>query len=85
MLGLAYFYRFLDLTLIYSSGRGYSILYYLYIFIKNVVEGFLVTLIISIAWGWSLTHLQHDQTYIIIGALAAICNIVCLILSNAAE
>ncbi len=52
--------------------------------IKNVVEGLLITMIISIAWGWSLTHLQHDQTYIIIGTLAAIANIVALIISNAA-
>ena len=85
VLGLGYFYRFLDLLLIYKSGRGYTFLYILYVIIKNVVEGFLATLIISIAWGWSLTHLQHDQTYIIIGTLAAILNIVGLVISNAAE
>lgn len=84
LLGLAYFYRFLDLLLISNSGRGYGFLYILYVIIKNIVEGILVTLIISIAWGWSLTHLQHDQTYIIIGTLAAIANIVSLIISNAA-
>ena len=85
ILGLGYFYRFLDLVLTYKSGRGYTFLYFLYIVIKNIVEGFLSTLIICIAWGWSLTHLQHDQTYIIIGTLAAIFNVVGLVVSSAAE
>lgn len=85
LLGLAYFYRFLDLLMVSYNGKGVGFLYILYVVIKNVVEGILVTIIISIAWGWSLTHLKHDQTYVIIGTVSAIVNVVGLIIDNTAE
>ena len=43
-----------------------------------------MTIVVSIAWGWSIVHLNHDHTYVIAGTLAALINVSGLIL-NAME
>lgn len=85
MLGLGYFYRFLNLIVAYYGSEELLFLEILYLIIKNIVEGILVTVIVSIAWGWSITHLRHDPTYILIGTVITLINIVCLILDGSAE
>ena len=59
ILGLAYFYRFLDVLMVYYNGEGVDLLRVIYESIKHVVEGIIITMLVSIAWGWSLTHLRH--------------------------
>lgn len=59
MLGLGYFYRLIDLFLVYNFGEDSWYLNYLYKFLKYAVEGVLVTVIASIGWGWSLTHFKQ--------------------------
>ena len=60
ILGLSYFYRILHLIIYYNDGSGLVILDIFYIIIKNISEGIFVTVIVSIAWGWSIVHLKHD-------------------------
>lgn len=36
-------------------------------------------------WGWSITHLSHDQSYILAGVSAALINTVGLIVNVSAE
>lgn len=84
LLGLAYFYRLLDLTMIYNYGEQTYFLLFLYTAIKNVVEGYMVTIIVSIGWGWSLTHLKHEPYYVIVGAVVTIINLMAIILDNSA-
>lgn len=45
----------------------------------------MTTVIIAISWGWSIKHLNSGQTYIIIGVLAGLINIVSLILAFLTE
>lgn len=44
-----------------------------------------MTVIIAVGWGWSITHLSYDQSYIIAGVAAALINIIGLIVSVSAE
>ncbi len=39
-------------------------------------------MIVSTAWGWSITHLKSNHNYVIIGVLAMIINTTSLILSS---
>ena len=79
-LGIAFLYKFLHIIVYAYDGKGILFLDILSIIIKNIVEGIVGTIIISIAWGWSIVHLKHDQTYIIVGTLSSIINIIGLIL-----
>jgi hypothetical protein len=57
----------------------------IYVVMKNAGEAIITTAIVSLSWGWSLVHLNSNQSYIIIGFLAGIINIVSLILSSLTE
>lgn len=48
-------------------------------------EAIITTVIVAVAWGWSIVHLNSNQSYIIIGVLTAIVNIVSIILSSLTE
>lgn len=80
MLGLSYFYQALNMVLVYYNGEEISVLIYLHATLKNIAEAIIVTTLVSIAWGWSLTHLKHDFTYMIIGTVISLINITCLII-----
>lgn len=58
---------------------------FLYNTLKYTAEGIMVTLIVSISWGWSLLHLKHYNYYPIIGAIVTIANLVSIILDISAE
>lgn len=79
-LGISFLYKFLHIIVYTYDGKGIIFLDIIAIIIKNIVEGIVGTIIISIAWGWSIVHLKHDQTYIIVGAISSIMNIIGLIL-----
>ena len=81
-MGLSYLYKFLHLYIYYNDGKGIFILYVFYLALKNVTEGVIATILVSIAWGWSIIHLKHDYTYLITGTIACIANIICLLLVN---
>ena len=85
ILGVAYFYRVLHLIVYYSDGKGLVILDIFYIVLKNSTEGVFVTVIISIAWGWSIVHLRHDQTYILAGTLSALINVAGMVLNSLSD
>lgn len=57
----------------------------MYILLKTTCEFIIVTVIVAVGWGWSITHLSHDQSYIIAGVAAALINVVGLIVSVSAE
>lgn len=76
-LGLAYFYRFLDLMLTSYNGEGTLFLTLLYNCIKHIVLGIANTVFVAIAWGWSLTHLKHEPYYIVMGVLTTMLSIAC--------
>jgi hypothetical protein len=40
---------------------------------------------VAIGWGWSITHLSYDQSYIVAGVGSALINIICMILNGSAE
>ncbi len=39
----------------------------------------------AVGWGWSITHLSYDQSYIVAGVTSALINIICIILNGSAE
>lgn len=53
--------------------------------LKYMIEGIMVTIIVSIAWGWSLTHLKHEPYYIIMGVIVTIFNLMAIILDLSAD
>ena len=85
ILGVAYFYRLIHFGIYYSNGTGLQFFNILYIVLKTGCEFIIVTVLIAIGWGWSITHLKHDQSYILAGVAASIINIVGLIVSISAE
>ena len=85
VLGLAYLYRFLDLIMVHYNGEGVQFLKVFYECIKHATEGVLTTIIVSIGWGWSLTHLRYEPYYIIMGATTTIISIVSAILQGLSE
>ena len=60
ILGFAYFYRLLHLGIYYADGEGVYFFYILYILLKTSCEFIIVTVIVAVGWGWSITHLSHD-------------------------
>lgn len=79
VIGIAYVYRLIHLSLYYSNGEGMYIFDILYRIIKTICEFVIVTFLIAISWGWSLTHLKHDNTYIYFGAISTLINLVVII------
>ena len=53
--------------------------------LKNVAEGIIATMLISIAWGWTIVHLKPSQYYVIIGVVSCLINVVSLIISSLTE
>lgn len=85
ILGFAYFYRLLHLAIYYTNGNGIYFFEVLYILLKTSCEFIIVTVIVAVGWGWSITHLSHDQSYIIAGITTALINTVGLIVNSSAE
>lgn len=54
----------------------------LYKIIKTLCEFIIVTFLIAISWGWSLTHLKHDKTYIYFGTISTFINLVLLVIGS---
>lgn len=52
---------------------------------KTSCEFIIVTVIVAVGWGWSITHLSHDQSYILAGVTTAIINTVGLIVNSSTE
>ena len=42
-------------------------------------------MLISIAWGWTLIHMQHDNIYILIGIIATFLDVGAMILHHSVE
>ena len=85
LLGIAYLYRFIHLCVYYSDGSGIHLFDIFYLVLKNVAESIITTLLVALAWGWSVVHLNSSQNYILLGLVSALINIVCLIVSSLAE
>ncbi len=85
VLGAAYLYRIIHLVIYNLDGNGIYVFELIYIVLKNLGEAVITTVIVSVAWGWSIVHLNTSQSYIIIGVLTAIVNIVSIILSSLTE
>lgn len=79
LLILALFYRFIDLITKSYSGEDLVFFLYLYSFIKTSIEGVMVTVIVSIAWGWSLVYVEYKAKYILISIGVIICYVVSMI------
>ena len=54
----------------------------LYQIIKTLCEFIIVTFLIAISWGWSLTHLKHDKTYFYFGTISTFIHLVLLIAAS---
>jgi hypothetical protein len=85
VLGAGYLYRLIGLVLYNLDGTGIHIFEVFYFILKNSGEAVITTVIVSLAWGWSIIHLNPNQSYIIFGVLTGIVNIVSLILSSLTE
>jgi hypothetical protein len=85
VLGFSYFYRLLHLFIYYANGEGIYFFEALYIVLKTPCEFIIVTVIVAVGWGWSITHLSYDQSYIVAGVASTIINTICLIVSGSAE
>ena len=81
MLGAAYIYKLIHLVLYCHDGSGIYGFVIAYVILKNIGEAITTTMIVSLAWGWSLTHMNANHASIIIGGIAGIVNIVTLVLA----
>lgn len=82
---LSYLYRLINLAMVNFYGEDVWFLVYLYTTLKYLVEGIMVTVIVSISWGWSLIHLKHQAYYSIIGVIVTIINLIGIILDINAD
>lgn len=85
VLGAAYLYRLIHLLLYWTDGTGVHLFETFYLILKNVAEAVITTMLVAIAWGWTIVHLKPNQYYIIIGVVSCLINIVSLILSSLTE
>ena len=74
-----FFYRFLDLIIIYSTGLTIWVFPLLSEIIKCIIEGIMVSIMISVAFGWSITTLDTNRVGILFGIVMTILNIICSI------
>ncbi len=85
ILGTAYLYRVMHLLLFWTDGSGVHLFEVFYLVLKNIGEGVITTMLVAIAWGWTIVHLKPNQYYIILGVVSCLINIVSLILSSLTE
>lgn len=85
ILGTAYLYRVMHLLLFWTDGSGVHLFEVFYLVLKNIGEGVITTILVAIAWGWTIVHLKPNQYYIILGVVSCLINIVSLILSSLTE
>jgi hypothetical protein len=85
VLGTAYLYRLIHLFLYWTDGVGVHLFETFYLILKNVAEAVITSMLVAIAWGWTIVHLKPNQYYIIIGVVSCLINIVSLILSSLTE
>lgn len=85
ILGAAYLYRLIHLFLYWTDGTGIHLFETFYLILKNVAEAVITTMLVAIAWGWTIVHLKPNQYYVIIGVVSCLINIVSLILSSLTE
>ena len=81
LLGAAYLYKLIHLGLYCLDGLGIPGFLIAYLILKNVGEAIATTMIVSLAWGWSLTHLRPNTASVLIGVVAGIVNVVSLVLA----
>lgn len=80
LLGLSVFYRVVNLITTIYSGETIVIFDMLHGGFKNLAEGGVLALLVSISWGWSLTHTNFPDKYKLIAVLGTAINIFCVIL-----
>ena len=83
-LGTSYLYRMIHLLIFWNDGSGVHLFEVLYLVLKNIGEAIITTMTVAIAWGWSILHIKPSQTYIVIGFVSGLINIISLILSSLA-
>lgn len=62
------------------DGTGIAFLSVFYEILKQIVLGAVTTVFVAIAWGWSLIHLRHDSSYIIMGTITTILSVASIII-----
>lgn len=67
------------------NGEDIIFLFYLYACLKCIAESVLVTTLVAIAWGWSIIHLKHDSSYIIVGTSIFLVNTICIVIEGISE
>jgi len=71
---------------IYSNdGSGVHIFHIFYLVLKNLGETAITTMLIAIAWGWSITQAKNDKLNNVIGVSSGIINMISFVLSFLAE
>ena len=85
VLGAAYLYRLIHLLIYWSDGAGVHFFEIFYLVLKNIGEAVITTVLVSIAWGWTIVHLKPDPSYIIVGIVSTLINIVSLVLASLTE
>ena len=78
--GISYIYKCLDIIVYSYDGKGLKFLNLIYGIAKNMSNGVTIILIISIAWGWSITHLKHNKQYLKVGYITAVINVLTFII-----
>lgn len=62
ILGTAYLYRVMHLLLFWTDGSGVHLFEVFYLVLKNIGEGVITTMLVAIAWGWTIVHLKLTST-----------------------
>ena len=64
----------LQICLIYHDGEGFKMFEMAYLLFKHVGEALITTLILSLSWGWTITNMNSNKQYLVLGLAVGIIN-----------
>lgn len=85
MIGFSIFYRLINIITTYYSGEKITLFDILNGVLKNLAEAVILTLLIAISWGWSITHTKFPGKYKIVVVIVALLNLINVILWHSME
>lgn len=77
ILGLSFFYKIINLVVVVQVGESITFFNILHAILKNSCEGAIVTMLISVAWGWTIIHMNFQIKYQLIAVAVTLVNVVC--------
>lgn len=70
----------INLVIVELNGENILAFDIINLFCKSIEEGFVVTVLVAVAWGWSLTHIDFPMKYMVIPFAVTLLHIYCLVI-----